>query len=1118
MSIVFCNFVNKIKKFNQKYFFIMKQEMYDEIKILIDNIIAIRIGYKWGLVDKDYNSLSKVVYDYISVEDNQIWIRYRGYKSYISTYQTPLKYDFIYDFQELPNEDKWAKIIVNNKYGAIDSKGSEIIPCKYDTIRDYRGALWVSEKQTDNTELYGVYSYRGEVISECAYVNLANPIVKKKVGEQIIFGILNEYSREVIPCGYASIVSTRMNNSRYNDETRNEIFILSKEKDGYEFLYSIKNGLITTAYNKIKQWDSKSYPKNYIREVKDIYYCYRGNHVDEYIYNPNSDNLLHELLNAYKPKYLDIYHFGNLLVTCNLDECTIESRVQNNLFICKSVTNGKYALLDGNGHRIPFIYDKMYVDDDLGVIMAMKDIIYSEIEETNTYLLNESPDKRVRKILEDASLDIYSKHGAIISQEISKKKFNGGYPYDSYRQAALAVIKKNKDSYYDSISSFSGYYCEYSNKKEVRIVSKNKKYGLLNYLDEIIIPLIYDDIQPYQRYFLIARNMNKVDFYTIDKYDIRANKLDYSFIGSYSHGKFIVSKTFTPKEFKNDEEYDSTELDIHCDTMGVIECDGNEIVPCKYSILDKEIMSQRVTNILDKLWEDYELQSCYYEGNSYIVRDRSNDTYGIIDIFGNKLSNFYELVEVFNPKWNSKSKHLPISSFNHDGIAVFQTPSGNGLINYKGEILLPSEYIILLAHNYEISFENDIWSNELGRRIGGVSKIQKNGLFGLLDSKYKIIVPCKYPEFLLRADFFNIGYLIIKDSKDQVGLGLIKIDNPNTYLIECIYNIDSLILHKDSTEKPTYITASTNTYSIVIDCVTDNLFQYEGYILEKIVDKYAVLRSLTNIYYLSSLLNNEIIHSFKYDAVGECDNQGYLQVRKNNKWGLYHLPSQQEVIQCCYYENYEMGYYRTLLYFKFDNKMAAIKMNHKYGFIDKSGATVIECKYDNVKPFENGYAAVYENYYWGFIDEIGNKIIDKLEECLGFSDGLAAIKMNGKWGYINTNGEIIIPCRFEKADSFSDGLASVAFKVRWGYIDKYNRTIIPFNYQCAFPFLEGIAAISAEDGNGHISKNGHVVDWKCYENDSYNDTDYARDTWDAMTDGMYGDYHGGDVDYDGLGF
>ena len=39
-----------------------------------------------------------------------------------------------------------------------------------------------------------------------------------------------------------------------------------------------------------------------------------------------------------------------------------------------------------------------------------------------------------------------------------------------------------------------------------------------------------------------------------------------------------------------------------------------------------------------------------------------------------------------------------------------------------------------------------------------------------------------------------------------------------------------------------------------------------------------------------------------------------------------------------------------------------------------------------------------------------------------------------------------------------------------------------------------------------------------HDYDNYDDTDYGRDTWDALTDGMYGDYPGPGVDYDFLGF
>lgn len=41
-------------------------------------------------------------------------------------------------------------------------------------------------------------------------------------------------------------------------------------------------------------------------------------------------------------------------------------------------------------------------------------------------------------------------------------------------------------------------------------------------------------------------------------------------------------------------------------------------------------------------------------------------------------------------------------------------------------------------------------------------------------------------------------------------------------------------------------------------------------------------------------------------------------------------------------------------------------------------------------------------------------------------------------------------------------------------------------------------------------------DFDCREH--FSSEDLERDTWDAMTDGQYGDYPGGSIDYDFLGF
>jgi hypothetical protein len=43
-------------------------------------------------------------------------------------------------------------------------------------------------------------------------------------------------------------------------------------------------------------------------------------------------------------------------------------------------------------------------------------------------------------------------------------------------------------------------------------------------------------------------------------------------------------------------------------------------------------------------------------------------------------------------------------------------------------------------------------------------------------------------------------------------------------------------------------------------------------------------------------------------------------------------------------------------------------------------------------------------------------------------------------------------------------------------------------------------------------------DYDDYWRTEKDETDYRRMSWDAMTDGMYGDYPNGGGDYDGIGF
>ena len=89
--------------------------------------------------------------------------------------------------------------------------------------------------------------------------------------------------------------------------------------------------------------------------------------------------------------------------------------------------------------------------------------------------------------------------------------------------------------------------------------------------------------------------------------------------------------------------------------------------------------------------------------------------------------------------------------------------------------------------------------------------------------------------------------------------------------------------------------------------------------------------------------------------------------------------------------------------------------------------------------------------------------------------------------------------------SFSEGLAAAAFKHRWGAIDKYNKTIIPFEYERLSDFGCGTSYVEGEDFTADITKDDILFNYKVKIKHEYDYEDAKELTWDALTDGQYGD-------------
>jgi hypothetical protein len=122
----------------------------------------------------------------------------------------------------------------------------------------------------------------------------------------------------------------------------------------------------------------------------------------------------------------------------------------------------------------------------------------------------------------------------------------------------------------------------------------------------------------------------------------------------------------------------------------------------------------------------------------------------------------------------------------------------------------------------------------------------------------------------------------------------------------------------------------------------------------------------------------------------------------------------------------------------FSDGLCPFEQEGRFGFIDTSGAVLVEPTFSAVFEFSYGLAAVCFNQLWGFIDVRGESAIPFLfEDACGFcEDGMAIVQLNKKWGYIDRAGDFVIDPVFDEAYDFDGPLAKVEVDDKFGYIDR----------------------------------------------------------------------------------
>ena len=121
------------------------------------------------------------------------------------------------------------------------------------------------------------------------------------------------------------------------------------------------------------------------------------------------------------------------------------------------------------------------------------------------------------------------------------------------------------------------------------------------------------------------------------------------------------------------------------------------------------------------------------------------------------------------------------------------------------------------------------------------------------------------------------------------------------------------------------------------------------------------------------------------------------------------------------------------------------------------------------------YQRYEENGLYGFKKDGAVVIPAKYNFADSFSEGLARVVLNGKWSYIDKSGKEVIQLKYDVVGDFSEGLAAVKLNGKWGYINKSGKEVIPLKYDSAYYFSNGQASAILNGEWGYIDKQGNFT-------------------------------------------
>lgn len=167
-------------------------------------------------------------------------------------------------------------------------------------------------------------------------------------------------------------------------------------------------------------------------------------------------------------------------------------------------------------------------------------------------------------------------------------------------------------------------------------------------------------------------------------------------------------------------------------------------------------------------------------------------------------------------------------------------------------------------------------------------------------------------------------------------------------------------------------------------------------------------------------------------------NYQYIHASYKDKWGV--IDEKNEIIVPFKYDNEDCIR-------KFSNGFAAIKVNERWGFVNKRGIEVIKPAYDNVIDFSTKFFNVKMRGQWGLVDLNYQEVISPIyDNVIDYSSTNFIVQLHGKFGLIDSNYHVVASLQYDAIRHLKGEFFSAKKDSHWGILDSKNTIHCDFIY------------------------------------------------------------------------